>query len=90
MLSAQEIANYLVENFDAIGASHPDSYQFSILAEIGKGYDGKKINGMVRTVSAELSPIPSGYVEAKYVFVVEMFVSGPSNYKYLNVNKIVN
>lgn len=90
MLSAQEIANYLVKNFDTIAASHPDSYQFSILAEIGKGYDGKKINGMVRTVSAEPSPIPSGYVEAKYVFVVEMFVSGSSNYKYLAVNKIVN
>lgn len=90
MLSAQEIANYLVKNFDTIAVSHPDNYQFSILAEIGKGYDGKKINGMVRTVSAEPSPIPTGYVEAKYVFVVEMFVSGPSNYKYLNVNKIVN
>ncbi len=90
MLSAQEIANYLVKNFDTIAASHPDNYQFSILAEIGKGYDGKKINGMVRTVSAEPSPIPTGYVEANYVFVVEMFVSGSSNYKYLAVNKIVN
>lgn len=79
MLSAQEIANYLVTNLDTIAANHPDGYTFSILAEIGKGYDGKKINGMVRTVSPEISPYPKGYVEAKYVFAVEMFVSGPSN-----------
>lgn len=90
MLNAQEIANYLVKNLDAIAATHPDNYAFSILAEIGKGYNGDKINGMVRTVSPDISPYPAGYVEAKYVFVVEMYVSGPTNYRYLRVNKIID
>ena len=90
MLSAQEIANYLEAGLDAIAATKPNNYQFSILAEIGRGYDGKKINGMVRTVSAELSPIPTNCVEAKYVFVVEMFISGSTNYTFINVNDIIN
>lgn len=90
MLSAQEIANYLQTGLDEIGKNSPDVYEFSILAEIGKGYEGNKINGMVRTVSPELAPYPSGYVEAKYVFAVEMFVWGPDNYCYLNVNAIID
>ncbi len=90
MLTAQEIANYLVKNLDAIAATKPNNYQFSILAELGRGYDGKKINGMVRTIEAEIPPIPMKAVEAKYTFVVEMFMSGPSNYTFLNVNAIIN
>lgn len=90
MLNAQEIANYLVKNLDAIAATKPNNYQFSILAELGRGYDGKKINGMVRTIEAEIPPIPMKAVEAKYTFVVEMFMSGPSNYTFLNVNAIIN
>lgn len=90
MLTAQEIANYLVKNLDAIAATRPKAYEFSILGEIAEGYDGKKINGMVRTVSAELSPLPAETVEAKYVFAVEMFVEGTANRRYLNISSIIN
>ena len=90
MLSAQEIANYLSEKLDAIGATRPEGYGFSILAETAKGYEGDKINGMVKTVSPELAPYPSGYVEVNYVFVVELFVSGATNKRYLNISNILN
>lgn len=90
MLSAQEIANYLEKNLNEIAARYPESYQFSILAEMGRGYEGNKINGMVRTVSPELQPLPSGVVEAKYIFAVEFFAEGPSNYTYLIINAVID
>lgn len=90
MLSAQEIANYLVEKFDKIGETRPELYKFSILSELAKGYDGEKINGMVKTVSADPISIPNGYVEVKYVFAVELFVSGTANRRYMNINGIIN
>ncbi|MDE6597598.1 MAG: hypothetical protein K2K60_03055 [Clostridia bacterium] len=90
MLSAQEIANYLTEGLDAIATERPGNYQFSILAETAKGYDGKRINGMVKTYSVDSAPIPSGYTEMKYVFIVQMFISGATNRRYINVNNIIN
>lgn len=89
MLSAQEIANYLTENLDAIAEHYPYNYKFSILAEIGKGYDGIKLNGMVRTVSAEPAPLPD-HIVVKYAFAVEILVWGPENKYYLTVNSIIN
>lgn len=90
MLSAKEIANFLQSGLDNIGKELPDPFEFSILAECGRGYDGNKVNGVVRTVSSEFAPYKAGYKEVKYVFAVELFVSGPEDFYFLSVNDIVN
>ena len=90
MLNTLEIAKYLQDGLDAIGTALADPYEFSILAECGRGYDGRKVNGMVKTVSPDPAPYPAGYVEVKYVYVVELFVYGPEDIYYIGVNDIVN
>lgn len=90
MLNSQELANYLVQKLEEISATRSESYKFSILAEIATDYDGGKINGMVHTVSTDLSPLPAGTVQAKYTFVTEIFIPGTANKRYQNVNGIIN
>lgn len=90
MLDTREIAKYLQDGLDAIGTALADPYEFSILAESGRGYNGEKVNGLVKTVSPDPAPYPAGYVEVKYVYAVELFVYGPENAYYIGVNDIVN
>lgn len=90
MLSTNEIAIYLQSGLDKIGSESPELFGFSILAECGRGYEGGKVNGVVKTVSTEFMPCRADYTEAKYEYAVELFVSGPEDFYFLSVNEIIN
>lgn len=89
MLNTQELSNYLTEQLNAIGASRTDPYTFDIVAELREDENGDRVEGILRTVSPEFSPV-NGYTEGHYVFTVEfVLTSQTSNAEILQINDII-
>ena len=89
MLNTQDLANYLTEQLNAIGASRTEPYEFSLIAELRGAEKGNKVKGVLRTSSVEFVPV-NGYVEGHYVFAIDFVLSAQtSNYDILQVNDIV-
>lgn len=89
MLNAHDIATYLTEYLNTIGAhDYPEApWTFKLGAEIMENKGNADILGIVRTHSTNFAPV-RGYVEGKYVFVVELLVPAPkTNSHYLTVNE---
>ncbi len=92
MLNAHDIATYLTEYLNTIGAhDYPEApWTFKLGAEIMENKGNADILGIVRTHSTNFAPV-RGYVEGKYVFVVELLVPAPkTNSHYLTVKGIVD
>lgn len=92
MLNAHDIATYLTESLNTIGAhDYPnDPWTFKLGAEIMENKGDADILGIVRTHSTNFAPV-HGYIEGKYVFVVELLVPAPkTNSHYLTVKGIVD
>ena len=89
MLNTQELANYLTEQLNTIGAARTEPYAFNIIAELREEGDGDQVEGILRTTSVEFSPV-NGYTEGHYVFALGfVLTSQKSNKRILQVNDII-
>lgn len=91
MLNPQEVANFITDELNSVGAAWHDRYTFKVMSEIRDGTVGKAdIQGILRTDSAEFVPVAGEYTEGKYVFSVDLPIpSARANYHFLQVKGIV-
>lgn len=90
MLKLVEVAQYLTNKFNEIGALHTPAYTFNVQAEVGANKNGADVQGIVKTDKPKLPPVLAGR-NATYNLVVELSVVAPtSNFNLKNIEEIVN
>lgn len=90
MLKLVEVAQYLTNKFNEIGALHTPAYTFNVQAEVGANKNGTDVQGIVKTDKPKLPPVMAGR-NATYNLIVELSVVAPtSNFNLKNIEEIVN
>lgn len=90
MLNTQDVVNFFNDKLNEIGTAKAEPLSFHVVAEIGEPDYDYKINGVLRSLAPEFTPV-NGYVEGRYAFAVDLIVPAPKTNKlFLQVQEIVS